>query len=492
MIKRYLGFSPDNFFKRLGLTRIRTAKRYQGADTGRLYSSWSAANLSEDAELWNSLKTLRARSRELVRNNDYAKKFVRMVKTNIIGENGIILQSRAKTSNNKPDEIARTKIEESWSDWKKKGSCDVTGKYSLTDIENLVVSSLARDGEVLIRTVKGFDNPFGFALQLIEADHLDEHYNDRLPNDNEIKMGVEVNGWGRPIGYWIYPKHPGGMMFGQPYGEKTRINADEIIHLYIPERISQNRGIPWMHSAMARLRVLGQYEEAELFASRMAAAKGGFYTQAEGTGEYVADDEDDGSPIQEMEPGIFEKLPPGWDFKPNDPQHPTTAYKDFTKSIIRAISSGLDVSYNYLANDLEGVNYSSIRAGVLDERDVWRALQGWTIEHFMQPVFEGWIKMAMLSGELNLPFSGYDRWINTRWQGRRWMWVDPLKDVAAKTKEIESGLNAPSRVTAEMGQDYVDLCEQIEIDEKVRERFHVKTNMDLEKIEALIAIEAKE
>ncbi|MFL3666772.1 MAG: hypothetical protein ACJ06V_09365 [Verrucomicrobiota bacterium] len=30
-----------------------------------------------------------------------------------------------------------------------------------------------------------------------------------------------------------------------------------------------------------------------------------------------------------------------------------------------------------IANDLEGVNYSSIRAGLLDEREYYKAVQRW-------------------------------------------------------------------------------------------------------------------
>ncbi|MBK8663245.1 MAG: phage portal protein [Ignavibacteriales bacterium] len=34
------------------------------------------------------------------------------------------------------------------------------------------------------------------------------------------------------------------------------------------------------------------------------------------------------------------------------------------------------MSYNTLCNDLEGVNYSSIRAGLLDERAFYKEIQG--------------------------------------------------------------------------------------------------------------------
>ena len=58
-----------------------------------------------------------------------------------------------------------------------------------------------------------------------------------------------------------------------------------------------------------------------------------------------------------------------------DPRFPTNTHKEFMQSVLRNISSALLVMYPSLANDLEGVNFSSIRAGLVDERDMWRIVQ---------------------------------------------------------------------------------------------------------------------
>jgi len=374
---KYFGYEKAKPLKKRG---------FAGASTGRLYGSWNPGNLSGNAEVWRDLQTLRARSRDLERNDGYAKKFFRMVGSNVIGPKGIILQSTVLTNNKKPDQVARQRIEAGFKDFCKMGNCDVTGKYSFVDVARLAVTSMARDGEVLIRKVKGHDNKFGFSVQLIEADHLDENHHDELPNGNRIMMGIEFNPWGKPVAYHLYKTHPGEYRHaGRSYGEKERIPADEIIHLFLPWRISQSRGVPWIHAALTRLQMLDGYEEAEVTAARIAASKGGFYTR-EGDSEYTGDDKVNNQPVQEIEPGTFEILPAGFDFKQYDPTHPTTAFPAFMKAVLRGISSAFDVSYNYLANDLEGVNYSSIRAGVLDERDVWRQIQQYMITHFYTPI----------------------------------------------------------------------------------------------------------
>lgn len=466
----------DKIFHRLGYIR-KSARRniFSGVSTDRLYSSWTTTNYSADNELYNSLKTLRARSRELERNNDYAKKFLRMVRSNIAGQNGIRLQSQVLSDNGKSaDESARVKIEEGFEQWSRKGVCDVTGAYSFRDIQKLAASTMARDGEIFIRLVRGFDNPFRFAVQLLEADHVDEQYSDLLANGNRIKMGIEFDPWGRPIKYHVYKQHPGDFLFlTAGYGERIAIPAAEIIHLFVPVRPSQTRGLPWMHAAMTRMNMLGGLQEAELVASRLAAAKGGFYTSQTGQ-EYTGDDTENGNPIQEVEPGIFETLPAGWGFQVFDPQHPSTAFPAFVKSLLQGISSGLDVSYNYLANDLEGVNYSSIRAGVIDERDVWRDLQSYVIEHFLQPVFETWLEMALLSGQVNLPFAKIEKFKRAKFQPRGWQWVDPEKDMLAKILSINAGLDTAADIAAETGKDLEEIYEQLAREKELRERYNLK------------------
>jgi capsid protein len=47
------------------------------------------------------------------------------------------------------------------------------------------------------------------------------------------------------------------------------------------------------------------------------------------------------------------------------------------------------------------------------------------------------------------------------WQGRRWQWVDPIKDVEAATLAIEQGFKTRKQVIAEMGLDIEDVWAQL-------------------------------
>ena len=185
-------------------------RNYAAAAIDRLASGWTATNRTADEEIKKSLKIIRARARELARNNDYAKKFLKLCVVNIVGPNGIGVQNKAKDFNGVLDKLANDKIEEAWAEWGKKENCDISRELSWVDMQRLFIETVARDGEILVRKIRPSDNKFGFSIQLLEADHLNENFNREIPNGNKIKMGIEFNNLNRRVAYHIAVKHPGG------------------------------------------------------------------------------------------------------------------------------------------------------------------------------------------------------------------------------------------------------------------------------------------
>ncbi len=452
--------------------RKRKKRSYEGAGIGRLLNSWTTTNKTPDELLRTDLKNLRVRSRDLAINNDYARKFFEMLKTNVIGANGIRLQSKAKRSDGTFDKQDNDRIEKAWKRWGRKEFASVTGKLSWIDIQNVVVESLARDGEILVRKVIDQDNPYKFTLQLIECDHLDEDLNRDLQNGNTLRMGVELNEWGRPVNYWLSEKHSGDTSSAVQIGGKSYniVPSNELLHLMMTNRPNQSRGVPWMSTAMTRLYQLSQYEEAEVVAARVAACKSGFF-KPNGSDGYVGDGVDDlGNTISEASPGSFELLPVGMDFQAFDPTHPAGNFAPFIKATLRGIASGLGVSYNSLASDLEGVNFSSIRAGVLEERQHWKSIQAWMIEHFMVPVYTEWLRMALISNQLApIPVNKISKFSEPKWQARGFEWIDPLKDAKANLQEIQMGTKSRADILAEKGKDIEEVFEQIKSEEQLAE-----------------------
>lgn len=436
---------------------------FKGAEVNRLLADWTSTLAHPDDETRWSLRRLRSRSRDLARNNPIVRQYLAQLTTNVIGPCGIQHQARVRDNSGKLNELINEKIEVAWEDW----AYDPTigGGLSLTRFEHLLLRSVATDGEVFVRIWRGYDNPYAFALEAIDADQVDEMYSrPARGGDEEIRMGIQVNQYGRPTGYWVWNKP--AMILGQDTRRQREfIPADQIIHLYDPIRVNQSRGIPWLFPVMVALRMLDGYFEAELVAARTAASKMGFFERKEGMDSAMPEADEDGSVTMEANPGTFGFTPDGYTLKDWSPDHPSGAFGDFIKSGLRMVSSGLNVSYNSLANDLEGVNYSSMRSGLLIERDVWRSVQHWFIGSFRRPVYRNFLNMSLLSGALVLDSRDPRRFLEVNWSPRGWLWVDPLKDVQAAVMAINNGLGSRQQALSEQGIEFEDTLEQLKEEE---------------------------
>jgi lambda family phage portal protein len=441
---------------------------YAGAATNRLTLDWIMSHRSVDQEIRGALIDLRTRARELVRNTPWCRRYVRLLRQNVVGPHGIRLQARMQRAGTAMG-VANDAVETAWHEWGKVGTCTVDGKLSWRQLQGLAITNAAADGEVLIRIVRGFDNPFGFALQLLDPDQLDEKHNVTAANGgNEIRMGVELNPWGRPVAYHIWAGHP-----AEPTRrERKRIPADDIIFLGEPDRPAQTRYVPWIASVMLDLNMLRGYFEAELVAARVAASQGGFLTRdADDLGDSLDTQEDPKATLtMEMEPATFTELPAGMNAVAFTPQHPTAAFPDFVKGVLRSVATGLGVSYNALANDLEGVNYSSIRAGMLDERDSYRDTQQWLIEHFHQRVYDAWLPWAYTANRLDARVP-LDRYQAVSWQPRGWAWVDPKNDVEAAILARQHHMGSRQQVLNAQGVEFEEVLDDLVAEERmIRER----------------------
>jgi lambda family phage portal protein len=251
-----------------------------------------------------------------------------------------------------------------------------------------------------------------------------------------------------------------------------RVPASEIIHLYLDERIDQSRGVPWLVASLKPLRMLAGYQEAELVAARTASAKMGFFTKE--TPEGMTGEEDaKGNLTMDATPGVIEELPPGVKFQSWDPSHPGNNYSGFVKGALRGVASSLGVSYNTLASDLEGVNYSSIRAGLLEEREVWKAVQRFLVENMAEPIFTEWLWVELLSGRIPLPPEKFDKFNAPEFRPRRWSWVDPKKDMEAHILAIGAGLTSRRAAIAEGGGDVWDTFADIAADSALAAQFKI-------------------
>ena len=457
-------------------------RQFKAAMNTRLTGDWSPLLQSADQDLWRDLWRLRARARVTCANNPIAAKYLKLVTKNTIGPAGIQFEARVPTKRKRKDgtiydDKINAELERCFTDWSRRKNCTVTGQQTFTEAQALYIKQVARDGEALVRIVKYPDNPYRFALQFLDPDQLDHNYmDDKMPNGHTIRMGVELDQWGRPVAYWLWKTYP--FDFSQSIGNRVRVPASEMIHGFISERVAQTRGYSWLTASLYTLHMLGAYQEAEVIAARIAASKMGFFTQSGDSDQgYTGDRQPNGDISMSADPGTFEQLPLGVDLKPWDPQHPNSAFPSFIESSLRSVLAGLDIAYESGANDRKGVNYSSIRAGLLDERDSWKMLQQFVIDSFCIPVYEAWIEAAWLSGQLQLQGTPED-WQAIRWQPRGFAWVDPLKDMQATVLAVQNGYETQSDNIADLGGNFEDVISRLKYEQDYIKTMGVKVGTD--------------
>ena len=452
---------------------------FQAGRLNRLTADWVSTPTTIDNKIFKDLRVMQARSRDLVDNTAVGRRIIQLSKANVIGT-GMRLQMKIRKLNGDLDTSANEKIENAWKEWSKRQNCTVTKRQTLRQFQKKAIASYKMDGEVIVQIKRNFDNDFNFALMFIDPERLDLNLNRaRTKSTNEIRLGVEINRFGEPIRYYFKKQTDivstviiGNTQTAQDY---DIVSADEIIHLYDDDRVGQTRGYPMMASVMTNIRNLDGYVEAELVAARVASAKMGFYLDKDGSGVDGEDEPGDtGDLLQDAEPGAFEKLPPGTEFETFDPTHPTTAFPDFVRSQKREIASGSGVSYETLASDLTGANYSSMRSGLLVERDLWTMDQNDFEDGLMTVIFNAWLPIQVLNGNILLPFRKMDKFNNPTWQAKRWPWVDPSKDVKAAIDEIDNQLKSRGQVIAERGGDREDTFLQIKADEQSAEKVGIE------------------
>lgn len=444
---------------------------FKGAEMSRLWSDWVASPISADQEVFNDFLRLRARAREMRRNHPIIRKYLKLLANNVVGPNGFKLRARVRNNDGKLAEPINKKIQAAWFKWSKDVSVD--GKHTLTSFQQFLVKALGTDGEILVRKIRNFKaNKFRWALQAIDPDLLDHLYM-RAPfeGQNEIRLGIEIDVYGRAVAYWFWDRHPTDLI-NISARKRIRVLADEITHFFDPERVNQSRGVTWLNSVMMPAKMLDGYVEAEVVAARIGSSKMGFLQQqnAADAEPPIADGDNPKAKLEiEASPGTFEELPPGYEMKEWNPEHPSTAFPNFLKAMGRWIAAGLGVGYNTLNDDLEGVNYSSIRTAMLVERDEWRALQGRWISMVLMPWFCEWLEFAQLSGQLVLDNRPAEAFEEVSFVPRGWQWVDPLKDVNASVAEIDNGLNSRQRICAEQGDDFEEIAEELAEEQEIIE-----------------------
>lgn len=433
-------------------------RMYAAARPSRLTVGWGSAVSSEDGEASTSLRTLRARSRELIRDSAYAKRAKVIVQNNVIGS-GIGLQAKVMTTRGSLNQRINDDIERGWENWMIPSSCHTGGSLHFSDFERACIGQVFEAGEIFVRKhyVRFGDSEVPLAVELIEPERIADDFQPEASSaNNKVILGIEVDGFHRPQAYWIRTTHPGELRLALNQTARIeRVPASDILHLRLIDRWPSTHGVPWLHAGARRLNDMDGLSEAEIVASRAAACYMGFIETPSGETQY-GETAPDGSKVAELEPAMVEHLAPGEKFTYAAPNRPNTSLDPFMRLMLREVAAAVGVSYESLSRDYSQSNYSSSRLSLLDDRDLWRMLQLWFIRSFRLPLHKVWLQQAILAGALpSISIADYalrtEQIAAVHFKPRGWSWVDPTKEVEAYKEAVRCGFITVQDVIAQTG-----------------------------------------
>lgn len=359
--------------------------------------------------------------------------------------------------------------------------CDAEGTLSGSFLLNLIVMEqvVTGDGLGVLRFRPRNDWGFRTQLQVVDADRLSNP--DNAPDTDQLRGGVEKDADGlEPIAYHIRNAHPADRNTAGATSayQWTRIprrtpwGRPVCLHLFEKRRAGQTRGVSRLIAGLTLFKQLQRFTKGELanavlnalFAAtvtssfdpalveqQLAATTGGYQ---ELRGEYYGEED------LTLEGVRIQKLFPGDELKFMTSPRERADFGTFSAVFLRAISSGLGITYEQLTGDWSNVNYSSARAAFIE---VWRGVRrarAMVASMVANPLLLAIVEDAIDQGLVELPEGAPDlyeapaAWLRTSWIGPPMGWVDPVKEAQAALMRIETGLSNWEDECADQGVDF--------------------------------------
>lgn len=429
---------------------VALATSHDAAGTGRRMRGWMPSS-SGPNRVNSGGATIRNRARDASRNDWAGRAIPARWAANLVGT-GIIARPKTK------DPALKSMLVALWDDWLE--VCDADGVLDGYGMQNMIARNWIEAGEVFIRLRPRFPEdglPVPLQVQVLEADMVPP-VDMTAPNGNDIVQGIEFNAFGQRVAYWMLRNHPGDG--AGDTATTVRVPADSVLHIYEPSRPGQLRGVSDLAPILARLRGVGDFDDAVLERQKIANLFTAFLEKAPSTGDATLDpvtgkpivSDHDGTPMAAMEPGTVQELLPGESIKFGDPPDAGAGYTDFTRGQYQGVAAGTGLPYELLTGDLRDVSDRALRV-ILNEfrrhcqQRQWHIL----IPQFCRKVRNAWADAAVIAGVLTGAEGREARRVT--WVPQGWAYIHPTQDVQAQQIAVESGFTSRARIITERGDD---------------------------------------
>lgn len=476
-------------------------KLYRGFDMEKSFGGYECYIRDVFSTIWNGDKfpgsfgptkdfefvdywTLRKRSYQLFKENMYAKGIIRRLLRNEI-HIGLSCTANVISSIIWPqmDEMERETLGVKYSEEltqqfnlyaENKNIFDFRQAQTFGDFQEQVrlESLICGDGIIISRINQNTGLPY---WEWINGNHI-KTPGEYIPRSgNRIVEGVEYNKYGRQVAFHVESETEDGIKFERVpcYGEKSGRLISWMVY-GCEKLVEDTRGEPLLSCILYMIKELDRYRDAEsraavinamipLFVKKSSASSFGSRptdglarlrneTVSPVINGNVTDKAD--KPLRDiraMQPGtIYDDLGPGEEIQSFQTNRPNVNYRAFEEAILSGICWALEVPPEIVMLRFQS-NYSASRQAN-NEFEIYLDYQvKKNSRRFCQPIYEEFVIQSVLNGQIDVPgliSAVYDpsmwkvksAWLSASWTGLNRPSVDPLKEVEASYKALDSGL----------------------------------------------------
>jgi lambda family phage portal protein len=479
-----------------GLKRIRARAAINILDTSfsgasrnrRSLRNWGIRTAeTPDEEVLPELPLLRARARDLYKNNPIGGGAIKTVVTNVIGP-GLQLQSRMDRSylkdmvklNDAQVDALESRIERLWHFWADYTDADASRRSNFSELQDLAFRTYLQAGDcfTILPLISRPNTICDLRIEVIDADRVSDPLGS-APSLGVIigpnSSGIELGKYGDPVAYQFEITPPGSLdrkwTRVLAYGPKS--GRPNVIHLYKQERPGQRRGIPYLAPVIETLKQIGRYTDSEL----MAAVVSAMFTTFVESNDPANSEDILGAALpeaeqQETEPQHYELgsgaiigLNPGEKVEFANPGRPNTAFDPFVSALLRQVGMSLEIPYELLVKQFTA-SYSAARASILEAWKFFKSARSWFSGKWCQPIYEELLTTIALAGLVDLP--GYFEsvairraYCGTEWMGPAPGQLNPVQETKAARDRVVAGFSTKTAETLALnGGDYEDNMRQ--------------------------------
>lgn len=444
---------------------------YQAAATSQ-YHPRKGDNRSANAVMEHARGNVTNWARNLEENYDLAVAVLDDLTDRVVGT-GIIVEPQIKDRSGNLLEPLNQTIARAWSDWGR--APEVSGVVPWGELQRLLFRSLMRDGEALIKHLRGvpsyrYAGPVPYVIDSLESDYLPFDLTTGLSDRNvQITHGIERDVWGQITAYHLLRQHPGEYLVPLSVADllfdTQRHPSDQITHLRFTRRLNQLRGISVFHASMHRLQDLTDYEESERLAAKIAASFSAVITKsADMPGILTSNVTSSGERNMEMSPAmIFDDLLPGEKVETIESNRPSNALGPYRDAMLKGVSGGTGARFSTIARTWDS-SYTAMRQETVAHKPSTMRLQDYFVARAIRTIYEDWLAMAGLVDMFD--FSGADRLTiqDADYRGPGEESIDPLDETKADVLRMQHRLKSRQQIHRERGIDTRRVDAELEAD----------------------------